>query len=121
VQNTVLEIKQYQREWLQHVKRIDTDRIPKHALKYGPKERKRERSVGRPRKRGLKQRRCAKHFTAHDDDCTLQPYCVLSAVVQCGVAASRCSKVTWHSRELHLPKARVEFGITIYSSWFLGV
>jgi hypothetical protein len=29
VQNTVLEIKQY-REWLQHVGRMDTDRIPRH-------------------------------------------------------------------------------------------
>jgi hypothetical protein len=30
--NTVLEIK-YQREWLQHVERKGTDRIPKQALK----------------------------------------------------------------------------------------
>jgi hypothetical protein len=39
VQNIVLEIKQYQREWLQHVERMDTDRIPKQALKYIPKGR----------------------------------------------------------------------------------
>jgi hypothetical protein len=39
VQNIVLEIKQYQREWLQHVERMDTDRIPKQALKYRPKGR----------------------------------------------------------------------------------
>jgi hypothetical protein len=45
VQNIVLEIKQYQREWLQHVQRIDTDRIPKQALKYRPKG---KRSIGRP-------------------------------------------------------------------------
>jgi hypothetical protein len=32
MQNTVLEIKQYQREWLQHVERMGTDRIPKQAL-----------------------------------------------------------------------------------------
>jgi hypothetical protein len=32
-QNTVLEIIQYQRERLQHVERMDTDRIPKQALK----------------------------------------------------------------------------------------
>jgi hypothetical protein len=47
VQNTVLEIKQYQREWL-HVERMDTDRIPKQALKYRPKW---KRSIGRPRNR----------------------------------------------------------------------
>jgi hypothetical protein len=39
VQNTVLEIKHYQREWLQHVERMDTDRIPQQALKYRPKGR----------------------------------------------------------------------------------
>jgi hypothetical protein len=48
VQNIVLEVKQYQREWLQHVDRMDTDRIAKEALKYRPKG---KRSVGRPRKR----------------------------------------------------------------------
>jgi hypothetical protein len=47
VQNIVLEIKQDQREWLQHVQRMNTDRIPKQALKYRPKG---ERSIGRPRK-----------------------------------------------------------------------
>ena len=31
-QNIVKEIKQYQEEWLQHVQRIDTKRIPKQAL-----------------------------------------------------------------------------------------
>jgi hypothetical protein len=48
VQNIVLEIKEYQREWLQHVERMDRDRIPKQALKYRPKG---KRSIGRPRKR----------------------------------------------------------------------
>jgi hypothetical protein len=48
VQNIVLEIKQHQRGWLQHVERTDTDRIPKQALKYRPKG---KRSIGRPRKR----------------------------------------------------------------------
>jgi hypothetical protein len=48
VQDIVLEIKQYQREWLQRVERMDTDRIPKQALKYKPKG---KRSIGRPRKR----------------------------------------------------------------------
>jgi hypothetical protein len=48
VQNIVLEIKQYQREWLQHVERMGTDRIPKQAPKYRPKG---KRNIGRPRKR----------------------------------------------------------------------
>jgi hypothetical protein len=48
VQNIVLEIKQYQREWLQHVERMGTDRIPKQALKCRPKG---KRSIGRPKKR----------------------------------------------------------------------
>jgi hypothetical protein len=47
VQNIVLEIKQYQRQWLQHVERMERDRIPKQALKYRPKR----KSIGRPRKR----------------------------------------------------------------------
>jgi hypothetical protein len=34
VQNTVKEIKQYQQKWLQHVQRMDTNRIPKQALQY---------------------------------------------------------------------------------------
>jgi hypothetical protein len=48
VQNIVLEIKQYQREWLQHVERMGRGRIPKQALKCRPKG---KRSIGRPRKR----------------------------------------------------------------------
>ena len=47
-QNIVKEIKQYQEKWLQHVQRMDTSRLPKQALQYGPKGR---RNVGRPRKR----------------------------------------------------------------------
>jgi hypothetical protein len=39
VQNIVLEIKQHQREWLQHVERMGTGRIPKQALKCRPKGR----------------------------------------------------------------------------------
>jgi hypothetical protein len=46
VQNIVLEIKQYQREWLQ-IERMHRDRIPEEALKYRPKG---KRSIGRPRK-----------------------------------------------------------------------
>ena len=47
VQNIVKEIKQYQKKWLQHVKRMDTNRLPKQALQYKPKGR---RNIGRPRK-----------------------------------------------------------------------
>jgi hypothetical protein len=47
-QNIVKEIKQYQGKWLQHVQRMDTNRIPKQALQYKPKG---QRNIGRPRKR----------------------------------------------------------------------
>ena len=46
-QNIVKEIKQYQEKWLQHVQRMDTNRLPKQAPQYKPKGRK---NVGRPRK-----------------------------------------------------------------------
>ena len=36
-QNKVKEIKQYQEKWLQHVRRMDTNRIPKQALQYNQK------------------------------------------------------------------------------------
>jgi hypothetical protein len=44
----VKEIKQYQEKWLQHVQRMDTERLPKQALQYKPKGR---RNIGRRRKR----------------------------------------------------------------------
>jgi len=47
-QNIVKEIKQYHKKWLQHVQRMDTNRLPKQALKYKPKGR---RNIGRPGKR----------------------------------------------------------------------
>jgi predicted GTPase len=47
-QNIVKEIKQYQQEWLQHIQRMDTNRLPKQALHYRPK---RQRNLGRPRTR----------------------------------------------------------------------
>jgi hypothetical protein len=47
-QNIIKEIKQYQEKWLQHVQRMDSNRIPKQALQYKPKGR---RNIGRPRKR----------------------------------------------------------------------
>jgi len=45
-QNIVQELKQYQKEWLQHVQRMDTNRIPKQALQYKPKRR---RNIARKR------------------------------------------------------------------------
>ena len=39
-QRVVKEIKQYQEKWLQHVQRMDTNRIPKQALQYKPKGRR---------------------------------------------------------------------------------
>jgi len=47
-QNIVKEIKQYQEKWLQHVQRMDINRLPKQALQYKPKGR---RNIGRPTKR----------------------------------------------------------------------
>ena len=62
-QNIVKEIKQYQKKWLQHVQRMDTNRLTKVAttctedghkqttkqtLQYKPKGR---RNIGRPKKR----------------------------------------------------------------------
>jgi len=41
-------MKQYQEKWLQHVQRMDTNRLPKQALQYKLKGR---RNIGRPRKR----------------------------------------------------------------------
>jgi hypothetical protein len=42
-QNIVKEIKQYQEKWLQHVQRIDINRLPKQALQYKPKG---QRNIG---------------------------------------------------------------------------
>jgi hypothetical protein len=42
------DIKQYQKKWLQHVQRMDTNRIPKQAIQYRPKGR---RNIERPKKR----------------------------------------------------------------------
>ena len=47
-QNIVKEIKQYQEKWLQHVQRMDRNRLPRQALKYRPEGR---RDIGRPKKR----------------------------------------------------------------------
>ena len=37
-QNIVKEIKQHQKKWLQHVQRMDTNRLPKQALQYKPED-----------------------------------------------------------------------------------
>jgi hypothetical protein len=47
-QNLVQEIKQYQKKWLQHVQRVDRNRMSRQALRYRPKRR---RNIGRPRKK----------------------------------------------------------------------
>jgi len=47
-QSIVKEIKEYQKKWLQHVQRMDTNRLPIQALQYKPKGR---RNIGRPKKR----------------------------------------------------------------------
>ena len=47
-QNIVKEIKQYQKKWLQHVQRMDRNRLPRQALKYRTEGR---RYIGRPKKR----------------------------------------------------------------------
>ena len=36
-QKIAKEIKQYQKKWLQHVQRMDTNRLSKQALQYKPK------------------------------------------------------------------------------------
>ena len=37
-QNTVKETKNYQKKWLQHTQRMDTNRLPKQTLQYKPKD-----------------------------------------------------------------------------------
>jgi len=46
-QNIIKGEKKYQKKWLQHVQRMDTNRIPKQTLQYRPKGR---RNIGRPKK-----------------------------------------------------------------------
>ena len=45
-QNIVKEIKQHQVKWPQHVQRMDTNRLPKQALRYKPKGRRNTRDGG---------------------------------------------------------------------------
>jgi hypothetical protein len=48
IDNTVEYSKTYQRNWLDHLKQIDTVRLPKLVLHFLPKE---GRDIGQPRKR----------------------------------------------------------------------
>ena len=71
-QNIVKELKEYQKKWLQHVQRMDTNRIPRQALKYRPEGRQ---NIGRPKKRWrdhstLRIKEQGIHLTLneHDDD-----------------------------------------------------
>ena len=77
-QNLIEEIKQYQKEWLQHVQRMDTNRIPKQALQYRPKG---QRNVGRPRRDGgtnfilrIKEQETCLTLQEHDDDDEMDKY-----------------------------------------------
>ena len=71
-QNIVKEIQQYQKKWLQHVQRMDRNRLPRQALKYRPERR---RNIGRPRRDGgtnstLRTKEQGTHLTLneHDED-----------------------------------------------------
>ena len=71
-QNIVKEIKQYQKKWLEHVQRMDRNRLPKHALKYRPEGR---RKIDNRRRDGgtnstLRTKEQETHLTLneHDDD-----------------------------------------------------
>jgi len=61
-QNIVKEIKQYQKKSLQHVQRMDTNRLPKQALQYKAKGR---RNIGRPRKAWWDQLNLEDHGTGN--------------------------------------------------------
>mgnify|MGYP000630893760 CR=1 FL=1 len=47
IENIVSEIKHYQNQWINHVKRMSNTRIPKQAFLYQPTGR---RNIGRPKK-----------------------------------------------------------------------
>jgi len=71
-QNIVKVIKQNQKKCVQHVQRIYTNRLPKHALQYKPKG---QRNIGRPRKDGrtnfilrIKEQETRLTLQEHDDD-----------------------------------------------------
>ena len=60
-QNTVKEIKQYQKKWLKHVQRMDINRLPKQALQYKPKGRR--KFILR-----IKEQETRLNLHEHDDD-----------------------------------------------------
>jgi len=68
-QNIVEEIKQYQKKWLQHVQRMDTNRIPKQALRYRPKGRRddRKRDGGTNFILRIKEQKTHLTLQEHDD------------------------------------------------------
>ena len=37
-ENIEKKIKLYQEKWLQHIQKMDTNRLPKHAIQYKPKD-----------------------------------------------------------------------------------
>jgi len=39
-ENIVKEIKQYQKKWIQHIQRMDRNRLPRQALTYRPEGRR---------------------------------------------------------------------------------
>jgi len=77
-QNKVEEIKQYQKKWLQHVQRMDRNRLPKQALQCRPKG---QRNIGRPKKRRrdqlhlrTKEQETRLTLQEHDDDDTNETF-----------------------------------------------
>jgi len=71
-ENIVKGIKQYQKKWLQHVQRMDRNRLPRQALRYRPEG---SRNIGRPKKIWRDQlhfedKEQGTHITLseHDDD-----------------------------------------------------
>jgi hypothetical protein len=70
-QNMVKEIKQYQKKWLQHVQRMDTNRTPKQTLQYKPKGRRawedRRRDGGTNFILGIKEQETRLTLHEHDD------------------------------------------------------
>jgi hypothetical protein len=68
-QNIVQEIKQYQKKVATTLERMDTNRIPRQALRYRPEGR---RNVGRPRKRWRDQLHVEDQGTGNtpDPSCT---------------------------------------------------
>ena len=72
-QNIVKEIKQYQEKWLQHVQRMDTNRLPKQALQHKPKGRRNHRTTeeemeGPTSSWGSRNRITCLTLQEHDDD-----------------------------------------------------